>query len=178
MGTVTNATSYEVSCASTKTGSFKSLGYYDDTTALIDAEGQQYWYRIVAINDTVRSSNSTVKGVKATGLDWYMYIPQKATGKTICQAEAICDDDGFYFLTANISGASGTEEKKYHPVIPGTHVFQFNYNTSGASSTAATGWSEMDTTTYTISNTLPYCYLLELNVVDGSIRRVLNMFME
>ncbi|MDR0410346.1 MAG: InlB B-repeat-containing protein [Treponema sp.] len=180
-GNVTNATSYEVSRASTKTGTFKVLStvtsiYYDDTTALIDAEGQQYWYRIVAINSTVRSNISTAKGVKVPGFGWYMYTPQKAAGKTVYKAEAICDDDGWYTLTANRSSTSGTEEKTYHPVLHGTHVFQFNYNPSSS----ANGWVDGANSpkTYTISNTLPYCYLFELNVVDGSIRRVLNMFME
>jgi hypothetical protein len=181
---VTNVTSYEVFRSTTsKTASFTVLGTtssttYNDTTAKIDAEGKQFWYRIVAINDTVRSNNSTVKGVKVPGFGWYMYIPQKAAAKTVYQAEAACDSGGWYFLTANRSSTTGTEEKSYHPFLPGTHVFQFDYNTSSASPSAATGWSDTQSKSLTVSNSLPYCYLYKINVVDGSIKQELNMFME
>jgi uncharacterized repeat protein (TIGR02543 family) len=199
-GAVANATSYEISRstantkpATTATGftvldtiSATTAPTYNDSTATID-EGRRFWYRIVAINDSGRSSNSTVKGVKVPGFGYDIYFPQKAANLTIRQGYIAFDfwvSDGTFvdewYLIAETSNSAGTKEKTYHPTIAGTYIVAYNYNTSSSSKTATTGWAWTTdrTMTLTISNSLSACFIYNIDVTRGTSELELNMFME
>jgi hypothetical protein len=69
-GSVTNATSYKVTRASSKNGSYSTITQinnktaYDDTTVNLNSAGTSYWYEIIAVNSTgTESSPSAGKGI-------------------------------------------------------------------------------------------------------------------